>query len=248
MKMKKKRDIPFIWPSWISKFVSGEDQCAWKYWFKSHYMYDKKPSDFNLARWTVEHNKLLQERRNGLERLGYKVFIEDQNSFKLNLIVQIGDANVSKTLSEAEQREPMQMQNIIISGKADIVAIGKMEDDKITGLMHDSYLVEDIKSGKPKTSDHIQVITYMLWLPKAIIEGRIKYAGIKFNGCIVYKLGIKNVEIPAGLAYEDEALKRYIWDAIKLMTGDEADCRKVPSEKECSWCDITCADCDMRIG
>lgn len=223
---KKQRDCPFCWPSWISKLVAGEDQCIWKYWFKSHFMYDKTSSDFNLAMWNVKHTDLVRTRRDALERLGYKVFLEEQNSFKITLPM-----------------DDEQTKFITISGKADIVAIGQEEDEKVTGLMHDIYLVEDAKTGSCKTSDHIQVMLYMMWLPLGIP----KYKGKKFSGTIVYKLGIPNVDIPAEAA-EDESLKRIIWNTVNQITGDEVDCRKVPSRKECGWCDISCENCNERMG
>ena len=83
----------------------------------------------------------------------------------------------------------------------------------------------------------------MMLLPKAIE----KYKGLKFSGCIVYKNGVPNVDIPIEAATEDEELKRIIWDAIKKMVGDEADCRKVPSKKECAWCDISKSECSERV-
>lgn len=240
---KKKRDKVFIWPTWITKLVAGEDQCEWKSWFKAHYMYDKKPSDFNLAKWTVNHQQLLKQRRDALERLGFKVYIEDQNAFKLNISVPVKKAE-SDLLTPAIKSygEKLDFIEFTISGKADIVAIGEEEDEKITGVMHSTNVVEDCKTGSCKTSDHIQVMLYMMLLPKAIE----KYKGMEFSGCIVYKLGVPNVDIPIEAA-QDESLKKIIWDTMKQIAGDEAECRKVPSKKECGWCDIPCGDCLERI-
>ena len=103
-------------------------------------------------------------------------------------------------------------------------------------------IVEDIKTGKSKTSDYIQVIFYMIFLPLSLPQ----YKGMKFDGTIVYKLGVKNVDIPHSAA-EDESLKQQIWKAMKQMTGDESKCRRSPSKKECSWCDISKEDCPGRI-
>jgi len=234
---KKKRDKIFIWPSWISKLVAGEEQCEWKYWLKAHYLLDKKPSDFNLAKWTIQHNQLIRQRREGLERLGFKVFVEDQNAFKL--IVRKGKYLIPEEWKGDDLIEEIG-DDIIISGKADIVAIGQDED--MQGEMENIYLVEDCKTGQPKTSDHVQVILYMMLLPKAIE----KYKGIEFNGCIVYKLGVPNIDIPAEAA-QDEELKKIIWDTMKRIAGKEDLCRKVPSLNECRKCDICKQDCDERI-
>jgi hypothetical protein len=206
---KQLRDTVFIWPSWISKLVSGEDQCEWKYWFKAHYTYDKKPSDFNLAIWTVKHNALLKQRRDDYEKQEYKVFIEDQNAFRLEL------------------------NNYIISGKCDLIAI----NEKLK-----SGIIDDCKTGKTKTSDHIQVIFYMMLVPKAIE----KYKDYKFNGNITYKDGVPNVKIPFTAA-NDESLKKIIWDTIQKLVTSENNCRKVPSEKECKNCDICKEFCNERI-
>lgn len=216
LKMKKLRNNPFVWPSWISKLVAGEDQCEWKYFFKSHYQYDKMPSDFSLAKWTIQHNQLLHNRRDELEELGYTVFIEDQNSFKITMQIKTED-------------EPI---DIIISGKADIVATNEI-----------NWVVEDAKTGTPKTSDHVQVMLYMMWLPL----GLEKYKDVKFEGRIVYKSKHSNISIPAEAA-QDESLKQIIWKTIKIVAGEEKNCRKVPSRNECKRCDIGSEFCKERVG
>lgn len=99
--MKELRGIPFIWPSWLAKLISGSDQCEWKFWTKAHYKFSEKSSEFSLTAWSIKHNQLVKTRRNGMEKLGYEVFIEDQNSFKL------------------ERNE------FVISGKPDLIAIDR---------------------------------------------------------------------------------------------------------------------------
>ena len=80
--------------------MTGEAQCKWASWFKAHHKYDKLPSDFDLAQWTVEHNQMMLERAHHYRDNGYTVYTEDQNSFML----------------EGENGE-------ILSGKSDIVAV-----------------------------------------------------------------------------------------------------------------------------
>lgn len=95
------RKKPFIWPSWLSKFISGSDQCEWKFWVKAHYKFDEQSSDFNLTAWSIKHNQLVKARRNAMEKLGYEVFVEEQNSFKYE-----GDG-------------------FVVSGKPDLIAINR---------------------------------------------------------------------------------------------------------------------------
>jgi hypothetical protein len=104
VKMAVERESPYIWVTWLTKLMAGESQCKWASWFKAHNTYEKLPSDFDLAKWTAQHNDLLQNRRTELELQGFSVYVEDQNSFKI----------VGK-------------DNIAVSGKADIVAIRESE-------------------------------------------------------------------------------------------------------------------------
>jgi hypothetical protein len=220
--MKKLRDQVFIWPSWICKLVAGEEQCEWKYWLKAHYFTDKKPGNFNLATWTVQHAKAVRARRVELEKLGYKVYAEDQNSFKYEF----------KPMSKEERVDCNQPLNgFTISGKADIV-----------GIKADDVLVDDCKTGSCKTSDFIQVVFYMLFLPLA----HTAYFGKKFRGNVIYKDGVPNAPVPAN-AVDDRSLVEEIWRAVKLVAGEETGCRRVPSTNECKRCDIMRCDCPVRV-
>jgi len=101
--MVEKRDKPYIYVTWLSKLISGESQCEYVSWFKAHFKSEKSSSaNFDLVKWTINHNQLLHKRRGELEQQGYIVQIEDQNSFKLD---------VPGT-------------DIAVSGKADIIALG----------------------------------------------------------------------------------------------------------------------------
>lgn len=222
--MKTKRDKIFIWPSWISKLVAGEEQCEWKYWFKAHYKTDKsKSTDFSLATWCINHNNLIKTRRDELEALGYKVYVEDQNSFRFT----------------------PRGKTYVISGKADIVAIydSSNNDDGEPPNNMEKVLVEDAKTGKCKTSDFVQVLFYMYMLPVA----HELYKGNNFAGTIVYRKNIKNQDIPPE-AKNDLKLKNNIWATINQITGDEVYCRRVPSYNECKRCDICKDDCPNRMG
>jgi len=216
--MKKERKQPFVWPSWISKLIAGEDNCFWKVWFRAHYKnYDKIPSDFNSAAWVIAHTAMIRQRVDSLEALGYRVMIEDQNSFS------------------------WAYKGALINGKPDIIAFGQEENVVGTNREAES-IVEDIKSGKCKTSDQVQVWLYQLILPKAIPE----YQGVKFKGAVIYKPGVKNVDIPETIV-DDASLKTEIANTINKVIGLEMGARCVPSRGECRFCDITSADCAQRF-
>jgi len=204
--MKQERFNPYIWVTWLTKLISGEQQCEFQSWFKAHYKYDKKPTDFNLTKWMISHNQLLHKRRNELEKKGYTVKIEDQNSFCL-----------------------YHPRGITISGKADIVALGNMNRNT----------VEDCKTGKYRNSDQVQVMLYMMFLPKCIKE----YKKIKFDGTVVYK---DDVKVPIFWTDIDSNLKTVVWDVIKRIGADKP-CRKTPSRSECNFCDISKDDCPEKV-
>ena len=207
VKMKVKRDNVFIWVTWLTKLIAGEQQCEFQSWLKSHYKYTKAggSGNFSLTKWTIDHNKLVHKVRDELEADGYKVTIEDQNSFRLRLP---GD--------------------ITVSGKADIIAL---HEKKVP-------FVDDCKTGRQKNSDQVQVMLYMIFLPKCIE----RYENTIFEGRVIYKDG----EVPIHWEDVDDGLKEVVWDLIKRIGGDEPP-RKVPSTNECKWCDISKGDCPERV-
>ena len=82
--MARARGHPYIWATWLARLLAGESQCEWAGWFRSHYQdWSKPPSNFDSARWMMDHTALVKEARESREALGYQVFTEDQNSFTL---------------------------------------------------------------------------------------------------------------------------------------------------------------------
>ena len=81
--MAVRREDPYIWVTWLTKLLAGESQCEWSAWYRAHHKeYDKLPVEFDIARWTVEHNELVNTRRDLLVDEGYEVYVEDDNAFK----------------------------------------------------------------------------------------------------------------------------------------------------------------------
>jgi len=120
--MKQKRDKVYIWVTWLTKLIAGEQQCEYASWFKAHYQYDKQPSDFNLCKWNIKHNQLVHKHRDVLEEKDYTVTTEEQNSFKFDI-----------------------PGGITISGKADLVALklhAALVEDCKTGSPKNSDLVQ----------------------------------------------------------------------------------------------------------
>ena len=213
--MKQKRDKPYVWCTWLTKYITGEQQCEYAAWLKAHYKLDKAPSNFNSRQWNIDHTQLLHKRRDELESkdLGQhkvKVKLEDQNSFKVYL-----------------------PHGAILSGKADIVCLVLNPEDAII-----DGIVDDCKTGKPKDSDQVQVMLYMMFLPICIEE----YAGVKFRGHVVYH----DHNVPIEWVEIDSNFQELIGNLVKRIVAKEP-CRKVPSYNECKWCDVLKEDCPEKV-
>jgi len=203
--MSVRRTEPYIWVTWLTKLLAGESACEWSAWYRAHHKeYDKLPIEFNLARWTVEHNELVNARREELLDEGFEVHVEDENAFKRR----------GKT-------------GIVVSGKPDILAI---RDGR--------GVIEDCKTGRPRTSDQLQVLVYTLLLP--IKNPRT--ADVRLSGRVIYKTG--SVEIPED-GLDDAFRERFV--GLVQRVGGEKPLAKAPAWSECRWCDIGPADCLYRV-
>lgn len=103
--------------------MADEVQCHWSAWFRSHYTYEKLPSDFDASGWKAKHRVLLDERVADLEAEGHLVSVEGENWFEV----------------------PGRQFAVTVAGKPDIVAIcgdqGWVEDCK-TGKPKNSDLYQ----------------------------------------------------------------------------------------------------------
>ena len=82
--MTKPRTSPYMYVTWIPRYLTGEKSCLYAAWFKAnHQGYAKMPSDFDSAKWNMEHTDLMNELIAELEERGCEIFIERQNSFRV---------------------------------------------------------------------------------------------------------------------------------------------------------------------
>ena len=82
--MTKPREFPYIWATWLPRLLTGERSCEWAVWFKAHHQgYQRQPSDFDQARWLVEHTAALIQAKDLFRSPGYEISVEGQNSFQL---------------------------------------------------------------------------------------------------------------------------------------------------------------------
>jgi hypothetical protein len=100
--MAAPRPEPYIWTTWLTKLLAGEESCEWGAWFRAHYQtYDRVPDTFDRTVWQLQHTALLSDVRENLESEKYAVFLERQNNFRLR----------------------SQQSGITIGGRPDLIAI-----------------------------------------------------------------------------------------------------------------------------
>ena len=83
--MTQQRTAPYIWVTWLSKLLVGDDSCVWSSWFRAHYQGFRRVdgSSTELVRWKMAHTRLLRGIVDELRSDNNYVTTEDQNSFRL---------------------------------------------------------------------------------------------------------------------------------------------------------------------
>lgn len=82
--MTTERREPYLWVTWLTKILAGEQSCEWATWFKAHFSdYEKQPRSTDLVAWTARHGEMVRKRADELRGEGYEVFVEDQNKFTM---------------------------------------------------------------------------------------------------------------------------------------------------------------------
>ena len=57
---------PYVWWTWLTKLLTGENSCEWAAWFKSQHeswSSEKTPSTFDVVQWQVAHTAGVIETR-----------------------------------------------------------------------------------------------------------------------------------------------------------------------------------------
>ncbi|MYE54684.1 MAG: hypothetical protein F4X34_05755 [Chloroflexi bacterium] len=123
--MTRPRSNPYLYVTWISKYLVGERSCQWATWLKTNFRhFERVPSTFDSATWNMEHTDMLNECADRLETRGCKVYIESQNAFRVE----------------------SPSSRLVIQGRPDIIAVdpegrATIYDVK-TGQQADSHVVQ----------------------------------------------------------------------------------------------------------
>ena len=121
----------------------------------------------------------------------------------------------------------------ILAGKVDILGI---KYEEVFGPVVDAVIVE-CKTGQERASDFWQEVIYLWAVPLKMTN----LAGV-IRAEVVYKDGTRKPLTKAEIAPK----VKDVLDAIRLVAANEAP-KHAPSFGECSRCDITDADCALRV-
>jgi CRISPR/Cas system-associated exonuclease Cas4 (RecB family) len=82
--MTVRRASPYVWTTWLSKLLVGDQSCEWAAWFRTHHeRYEKAPSSLFSTGWRLAHTALLDRKYRQLVEVGQSVTMEGQNWFRL---------------------------------------------------------------------------------------------------------------------------------------------------------------------
>ena len=96
----------------------------------------------------------------------------------------------------------------------------------------------DVKTGRPSPAHSIQVMLYQYAIPRSFSQ----YRGMVLGGQAAYPDHV--IDIPPA-AVNAEFINK-IGQLIRCLSA-EVPARRVPSRSECTFCDITSADCPERF-
>lgn len=123
-----------------------------------------------------------------------------------------------------------------VTGKTHVVKVAGKPD--ILAVSGDEVIVEDCKAGRRKNADLCQILIYLLLLPVGVERCR----GVNLQGRLVYPDEVLDV----GLEQVDDGFREQFRQAIALLSS-AVPVRKVPSFRECRYCDIPTQYCPERL-
>ena len=126
----------------------------------------------------------------------------------------------------------------IVSQKSGLTVSGK--PDLIAQFPDGRSVIYDAKTGRESTSHLLQVQLYMYLVPR---QGSSSWRGTEFVGAVVYADGSEKPIPPESI---DAPFVERLTDFMQKMASDMPP-RRVPSEFECGQCDLTSADCPVKI-
>ena len=178
--MTRPRPNPYMYVTWIAKYLVGERSCYWATWLKTNFRdFDRVPSTFDSATWNMEHTDMLNELADRLEARGCTLYIERQNSFR--------------TVSPNSE--------LVIQGRPDIIAVhpdghatiydvktGQQADSHVTQVQLYMYLIPRSNDGRWRETTFDGGLVYKDGIEKPIPASSVNEAFVKRLGEFVRRM------------------------------------------------------------
>ena len=81
-----RKNGPYIWVTWLTWLLVGENSCEWAVWFRAQHeswSWARVAQGFDLVDWQMAHTAAVRENRRRWEERGHTVFTESQDGFSL---------------------------------------------------------------------------------------------------------------------------------------------------------------------
>jgi hypothetical protein len=215
---KRRGGKAYVWLTWLSRYLSGDDVCQWKLWFKARHKYQKiVDPTFDSAEYERKHNAMVKTRAERLVAAGYEVALEHELKWE--------------------------GQRAVAAGRIDILATKTRRSPLLPEV-----LIDDVKTGNKHNRDFHQVMLYMLVHTKQLdadarAAGREYAEPVEMMGQVIYGDTIVPVSADNELTPANE---KKVTNLLKIAGSNDAPEWK-PSRRECEFCDIPKTCCPKRI-
>ncbi len=215
---KRRGGKAYVWLTWLSRYLSGDDVCHWKLWFKARHKYQKiVDPTFDSAEYERKHNAMVKLRAARLTAAGYDVKLEHELKWE--------------------------GQRAVAAGRIDILATKVRRAPLLTEV-----LIDDVKTGNKHNRDFHQVFLYMLVHTKQLdadakVAGREFAEPVEMIGQVIYGETIVPVSADNELTPANE---KKVTNLLKIAGSHTAPEWK-PSKRECEFCDIPGTCCPKRL-
>lgn len=215
------RDKSYVFVTWITKLISGEDRCWWKAWYKAHFAYVKRADALCESCAKKDGSPCADPK--GCRSSFFREYQEKHDRITTKRVEFHRSRGAVLKVEKDGQFKVRGKNGAILSGIPDLVAL----------YPNNVVRVEDAKAGKRRDSDRWQVKVYQWALPLSWLRN----VAAKIAGAVAYTDGV--VEVGALTTADAEK----IGTALRIVTGSESPSAE-PSRMECQFCDV--ADCPSR--
>ena len=174
------------------------------------------------AAWFRAHHTNYQRRPTSFDKASWTTVHNDMVRARALALEQAG---YHVTLDDQNTFRLPGQSGAKLGGKPDLIATKETET-----------LIIDCKTGTQRNSDYFQVLVYLLALGKLT-----RFNGQTLTGEVQYS----HQALPVSATKLTKQEVTRIWDTLARIVDDTPPSR-VPSFRECSFCEITAVDCPDR--